>query len=97
MAVAAEGDTRIGPAPANVPNQAAQVCPHLDAARRLAGAQDDRNRPAVLGVVDVDRQEAVFVIMSVEQRELLTAMHHVDRVVDVERDCARRSRVAVHP
>lgn len=61
------------------------MCSRLNAARRLAGAQHDRNGPAELGVVDVDRQEAVFVTMGNEQRELLTAMHHVDHVVDVER------------
>jgi len=97
MAVAPEGDTCGGPAPANVANQAAQMRPHLDAARRLAGAQEDRNRTAALGVVDMDRQKAMFVVMGVEQGELLTAMHHIDRVVDVERHRARRSLVAVHP
>jgi hypothetical protein len=34
---------------------------HLDAARRLAGPQDDRHGPALLRVIDVDRQEAAFV------------------------------------
>jgi hypothetical protein len=33
----------------------------------------------------MDRQKAALVVMSVEQRELLMAMHHVDGVVDVER------------
>ena len=59
---------------------------HLDAARRLAGTQDDGDRSAALGVVDVDRQEAAFVVVGVEERELLISVHHVDRVVDVERD-----------
>jgi hypothetical protein len=75
MAVAAEGDVRVGPAPANVPNQAAQMGTNLNTARRLAGAQHNRNRPAALDVVDVDRQKAVLVVMGVEQRELLAAMH----------------------
>jgi hypothetical protein len=90
MAVATEGDARVGPAPANVPNQAAQMRTNLNATRRFAGAQDNRNRPAALCVVDVDRQKAVLVVMGVEQRELLTAMNHVDGVVDVERHHARR-------
>jgi len=43
---------------------------HLDAARRLAGAQETQ-RAAALGVVDVESAEAaVFVIIVVEQREL---------------------------
>ena len=47
---------------------------HLDAARCFAGPQDDGHRFAAIRVVDVDRQEAALVIMSVEQRELLVAM-----------------------
>jgi hypothetical protein len=66
MAVAAEGDVRFGPAPANVPDQAAQMRTNLNAARRLAGAQDNRNRPAALGVVDGDRQKAVLVIWALK-------------------------------
>jgi len=34
--------------------------------------------------------------MGVEQRELLTAMKHIDGVVDVERQCVQRPFVAVH-
>jgi hypothetical protein len=97
MAVAAQGDTRVGPAAANVPNQAAQMRPYLNAARHLAGPQDHGDRPAALGVVHMDRQKAVFVIIGVEQRQLLTAMHHVDRVIDVQRDRARRTLVTAHP
>jgi hypothetical protein len=82
---------------ANAPNQAAQLCTYLNAARHLAGTQDHRDRSAALGVVDMDRQKAVFIIVGVEQRQLLTAMHHVDRVVNVQRDRARRALVTVHP
>ena len=70
---------------------------HFDAARRLAGPQHDRHGPAPLRVVDVDRQEAAFVIMSVEQRELLMAVDDIAGVVDVERDGCRLARIAVHP
>jgi hypothetical protein len=31
----------------------------------------------------VDRQEAAFVVMGVEQRKLLTAVHDIDGVIDV--------------
>ena len=70
---------------------------HLDAAWRLAGPQDDRHGPALLCVVDVDRQEAAFVLMSVEQRELLIAVDDIAGVVDVQRDGCRLARVAIHP
>ena len=61
---------------------------------RLAGAQDDRDRPARRRVVDVDRQETAFVVMRVEQRELLMAVNHVHRVVDVERHGCGRHGIA---
>ena len=70
---------------------------HLDAARRLAGPQHNRNGPALLRVVDVDRQEAAFVIMSVEQRKLLMAVDDIACVVDVERDGCWLARIAIHP
>ena len=70
---------------------------HLDAARRLAGPQHDRHGPALLRVIDVDRQEAAFVIMSVEQRELLMAMDDIAGVVNVERDGCGLARIAIHP
>ena len=70
---------------------------HFDATRRLAGPQDDRHGSALLGVVDVDRQEAALIIMRVEQRELLVAVDDVACVVDVKRDAGRLARAAVHP
>jgi hypothetical protein len=38
----------------------------LDAGRRLAGAQDHRDRAAFLGVVDMDMQKAALVAAAVE-------------------------------
>ena len=64
---------------------------------RLAGAQDDRDGTALLGVVDVDRQKAALVIVGVEQRKLLMAVRHVAGVVDVEGDARRRRCVGGHP
>ena len=84
--VATERNSRLAPSRADVSNQASKMGTHLDAARRLAGPQHDRHGPAHLRVVDVDRQEAAFVIMSVEQRELLMAVDDIAGVVDVERD-----------
>src|SRR5450756_2222164 len=73
--VATERNSRLVPPRPDMPYQAAQMGTHLDAARRLAGPQDDRHGPALLRVVDVDRQEAALVIMSVEQRELLAVSY----------------------
>src|ERR1035437_9038632 len=70
--VATERNSRLVPPRADVPYQAAKKGTDLDAARRLTGPQYDRHGPALLRVIDVDRQEAAFVIMSVEQRELLS-------------------------
>ena len=35
--------------------------------------------------------------MGIEQRQLLLAVHHIDRVIDVERDGGRRAPVAAAP
>jgi len=43
----------------------------------------------------VDRQEAAFVIMSVEQRELLMAVDDIAGIVNVERDGCGLARVAI--
>src|ERR1700694_6014245 len=72
--VATERNSRLVPPRPDVPYQAAQMGAHLDAARGLAGPQHNRHGLALLRVVDVDRQEAAFVILRVEQRELLGAV-----------------------
>src|SRR5258708_28341366 len=95
--VATERNSRLVPPRPDMPYQAAQMGPHLDAARRLARPQDHRHGPALLRVVDVDRQAAPFVIMSVEQRELLMAVDNIAGVVDVQRQGCRLARVANHP
>ena len=56
------------------------------AGRRLARAQEDRHRLAALHMIDVDGQEAAGVVVGVEQRQLLLAVHRVAGVVDVEGD-----------
>src|ERR1039457_48963 len=81
--VATERNSRLLPSRADVPYQASKMGTHLDPARRLAGPQHDRHGPALLRIVDVDWQEAAFVIMSVEQRELLMAVDDVAGVVDI--------------
>src|SRR5882724_11201519 len=95
--VATERNSRLVPPRPDMPYQAAQMGTHLDAAWRLARPQDDRHGSALLRVVDVDRQEAAFVIMSVKQRELLMAVDDIAGIIDVERDGCRLARVAIHP
>ena len=95
--IATERNARLAPTHADMPYQAAQMGAHLVAARRLAGPQHDRHGPALVRVVDVDRQKAALVIMSVEQRELLMAVDDIAGIVDVERDDSRLARVAIHP
>jgi hypothetical protein len=41
---------------------------------------------AGVSVIDMDRQKAPFIIMGMEQRQLLMAVHGIGGIVDVERD-----------
>src|SRR5271165_7517726 len=95
--VATERNSRLVPSRADVPYQASKMGAHLDPARGLAGPQHERHGPALLRVIDVGRQEAAFVIMSVEQRELLMAVDDIAGIVDVERDGCGLARIAIHP
>src|SRR5258708_6014625 len=94
MAVAPGGETSCRPMLPYATDEAAQVTAHLDARGALAGTQEHGDRPARRRVVDVDRQEAALVIMSVEQRELLMAVDDIHRIVDVERHRFGRYRIA---
>ena len=85
-AVAADGDRRRRPVPADRSDEAAQMPAHFVSRGRLARPQDHRDGTAGGGVVDVDGEEAAFVVMAVEQRELLMPVHDIAGVVDVERD-----------
>jgi hypothetical protein len=69
---------------ADRPDETAEVTAYLDARGRLARPQDHRHRSSGGGVVDMDRQKAALVVVGIEQRQLLVAVNHVDRVVDVE-------------
>ena len=95
MAVAAHQDAHLRPVPADAPDDMFEDGADLVARRRLAGAQDHRHRLAARPLVDVDRQKAALVVVGVEQRKLLVAMHRIERVVDVEHDRAGLAAVAV--
>ena len=84
MAVTPDGDRGVRPVAADRPDEPTQMAPHLATRGRLARAQDHRDGTAGGGVVDVDRQKAALSVMSVEQRQLLLAVHHITGVVDVE-------------
>lgn len=85
VAVAAQQDLRSGPMVADRAHQAAQEGPNFLAFWALGGAQHGGDEVA-FAIEHDDGLEAVFVMMSVEQAQLLTAMHSVKRVIDVEHD-----------
>ena len=86
VAVPPECEPGARPVPADAPHQVLQQGADLGARGRLAGAQENRHRLAALHMVDMHRQEAPRVVMGVEQRQLLAAVHRVAGVVDVQRD-----------
>ena len=94
VAVAPDGEPGARPVPADAADQVLDKGAELGARRRLAGAQENRHRPATLDMVDVDGQGAPCVVVGVEQRQLLAAVHRIAGVVDVERDRRRRGSAA---
>jgi len=72
--------------PADAADQVLDEGADLGPGRRLARAQENRHRLAAFHMVDVDGQEAARVVMGVEQRELLVAVHRIAGIVDIERD-----------
>ena len=54
--------------------------------RRLAGAQERQDRFARAGLEDVDRLEAVFIVIGVEEGQLLLAMGGIGGLVDIQGD-----------
>ena len=89
MAVAANDDFHLQPAGADRLDQVPEHKRDLGTVGGLAGAEDYRHRLAGHRLVDVDRQKAAAVVMRMEQRQLLTAVHPIERVVDVEQNAAR--------
>ena len=85
MAVGAQQDLRVRPVGADRAQQAAQEGFDLLAAGSFGGAKHGGDE-AALAVEHDDRLKAIFIVMRVEQSQLLAAMHRVERVVDVERD-----------
>lgn len=78
-------------------DQPTKMPPDFDPAWRLARAKNDSNRAGVFGIIDVDRQEAPFVIVSIEQRQLLMTMNGIAGLIDIKSDGVRRAFVASSP
>ena len=94
VAVAPHQDLDVRPMLADADDDVAQDLGYLLARGALAGPQQRQHRLAREAVEDVDRLEAGAVVVRVEECELLLAMHGIVGVVDVEHDCAGRSREA---
>src|SRR5271163_1837198 len=88
MAVGPQHDLGLWPIRTDLADYPTQMCADFDAFRPARWAQHRGNEPAVTIEHD-DRLETVFVIMSIEQPELLFAMHRVKRIVPIKRDPLR--------
>ena len=86
VGVSPEHDPGARPVPADAADQVLEEGADLRPRRRLARAQQNRHRLAAFHMIVVDGQEAASVIVGVEQRKLLVAVHGIAGVVDIERD-----------
>src|SRR4029079_10770144 len=84
MAVATDGDVGVGPVSADAPDQAAEQLADLHARRRLARTENPCTWTPRRRIIDMDRQEAALIRVGVPLRQLLVAVHNIDRVVDVQ-------------
>jgi hypothetical protein len=89
VAVGAEQDLDPRPVAADLAHQAAEEATHLPPGGPTRRAKQGGDG-AALAVEHDDRLEAVFVVVGVEQPELLAAMGGIEGVVDVESDAAWR-------
>jgi len=85
MAVGADQNLRGGPVGPDRPQHAPKKLLDLHAAWTLGRAQH-RGHEAPVAVEHDDRLETVFVVMGVEQTQLLAAMHGVEGIVEVKHD-----------
>src|SRR5271169_5747621 len=85
MAVGAQQDLGVRPIGADRAQQATQEGLDLFAAGPLGGTKDSSDKSA-LAVEHDDRLKSVFVVMGIEQPQLLAAVNRVECVINVERD-----------
>lgn len=95
VTVAAHQNAHLRPAASDAVDHVPKHARDLRAGRPLAGAQQRQERLARVALKNVDRLEAVAARVRVEQRELLPTVDQIIRVVDIEHDRMRRSRIAV--
>src|SRR5689334_8781653 len=69
----------------NGADETAHKAANLHSARPLAWPQHRRDK-AALAVEHNDRLEAIIIMMGIEQTKLLSAVHSVERIVDIEHD-----------
>src|SRR5262249_53159540 len=92
--IATQGDSGSRTVPADAAYEPAQMARDLLTGRRRAWTQQQRQRPARRDVVDVDGEHGALAVRGIERRQGLMAVHHVERVIDIERHCDRRRCVA---
>jgi len=88
VAVGPQQDLDPGPVGAELAHEAAQQGPDLAPTRPLGRTQHGGDE-AALAVEHHDGLEAVFIVVSIEQAQLLFAMHRVERVIHIQHDPAR--------
>ena len=85
VAVGPQQDLGVRPVSADRAQQAPQEGLDLLAARPLGGTKHGGDE-AAFAVEHDDRLKSVFVVVGVEQPQLLTTVDRIERVVDVQRD-----------
>src|SRR5262249_60824298 len=89
----------LGPIGPDGADETAHKAANLSPARPLAGPQHGGDK-AAFPIKDDDRLEAVIVMVDIEEAELLSAMHSVEGVVDIEHDALRhrleRTAILLH-
>ncbi len=86
MAVAAHGNLDAWPVVPDAADDVLEDTGRFFPGRPLAGAQERQHRLGRGRLEDVDGLEAVFIVMGVEQRQLLAAVDGITGIVDVEDD-----------
>ncbi len=98
VTVGAQQDFGLGPMPADLPDQSANVGRTLSAPGAAGRAQQRPDEPTA-AVKHDDGPEAILIIVGIEQAKLLVAVDRIEGVVYVERDLDQGTRkgLAVDP
>lgn len=93
MAVGAQQDPGRGPMPADLPDQPADTGGALGPPGTPGRAQQRSGEPA-FAIEDDDRLETELVVTGIERTQLLTAMHGIESIVDIQHDPGGNRRAA---